>query len=64
MPRSHNALDVQFTGVVVVVDDEYQRLRRNVSRATTVHGGWTIPPCVQTTQRFCARLLGSDARPR
>ena len=31
-------MDVKFTRVVVIVDDEYQRLRRNVARATAVHG--------------------------
>ena len=29
--------NVQFTRVVVIVDDEYQRTRRNVARAAAVH---------------------------
>jgi hypothetical protein len=36
--QSGKARNVQFTGVVVVVDDEYQGPRRNVARATPVHG--------------------------
>jgi hypothetical protein len=35
--QTDKTLDVQFTGVVVIVDDEYQRSRRRL-RGTAIHG--------------------------
>jgi hypothetical protein len=58
--ESGEAPDVQFTGVVVVVDDEYQRPGRNVARFMCVH--LELPTGVETTESRRARLSGSDTR--
>jgi hypothetical protein len=44
-PKNGKALNVQFAGVVVIIDDEYQRLGRNLARLTGVHGRtvWDLP---------------------
>jgi CheY-like chemotaxis protein len=51
-------LNVQFAGVVVVIDDEYQRLGRNLARFTGVHGRtvWDLPPPRQPNVVNRARL--------
>ena len=62
--ESDKANDVQFTGIVVIVDDEYQRPGRDVSRVTAVHG---VRRDLLTVSRLSSedatRLLAPNATP-